>query len=175
VKEAAMKRPVDPDYASYVRSRQHALLRSAYLVCGDRALAEDLLQEALIKLALRWERVREDNPDGYLRTILYRDAVSAWRKRHREVVLDVVPDAPERVAGLAVDRLPERMVLDEALAALTARQRVIVVLRFYEDRSVLETADILGISDGTVKSQTHVALAHLRHLLPDLVTTEEES
>ena len=170
-----MRRSVDPEFVSYVRSRQHVLLRSAYLVCGDRALAEDLLQEAFIKLALRWDRVREDNPDGYVRTILYRDAVSAWRKRRREVVLDMVPERAETVAGLTVERLPERLALDEALAALTPRQRAIVVLRFYEDRSVMETADILGISDGTVKSQTHVALGHLRHSLPDLVASEEES
>jgi RNA polymerase sigma-70 factor (sigma-E family) len=170
-----MRRTADPDFVSYVRTRQHGLLRAAYLVCGDRALAEDLLQEAFIKLALRWDRVRHDNPDGYVRTILYRDAVSAWRKRRREVVLDVVPEPQAPVAGPVVERLPERMALDDALAALTPRQRAVVVLRFYEDRSVMETADILGISDGTVKSQTHVALAHLRDLLPDLVTTEEES
>ena len=170
-----MRRSVDPDFASYVRSRQHVLLRSAHLVCGDRALAEDLLQEAFIKLALRWDRVREDNPDAYVRTILYRDAVSAWRKRRREVVLGSVPERADTVAGLGVERLPERLALDEALAALTPRQRAVVVLRFYEDRSVMETADILGISDGTVKSQTHVALGHLRQSLPDLVTSEEES
>lgn len=170
-----MQRSADPDFVSYVRSRQHALLRSAYLVCGDRALAEDLLQEAFIKLALRWDRVREDNPDGFVRTILYRDAISAWRKHRRESVVDAVPEPVEQVAGLEVDRVPERMALDDALASLSPRQRAIVVLRFYEDRSVLETADILGISDGTVKSQTHVAIGHLRNALPDLVASEEES
>ena len=96
-----MRRSVDPDFASYVRSRQHVLLRSAHLVCGDRALAEDLLQEAFIKLALRWDRVREDNPDAYVRTILYRDAVSAWRKRRREVVLGSPAYAPQVAKILA--------------------------------------------------------------------------
>lgn len=79
-----MREAMDADFAAYVRARQQGLLRAAYLVCGDRALAQDLLQDALVKLARQWDSVRHRNPDGFVRTVLYRDAVSTWRKRRRE-------------------------------------------------------------------------------------------
>ena len=79
-----MRREVDEEFAQYVRARQHRLLRAAFLVCGDVHLAEDLLQGALVKLAARWERLRNENPDAYVRKILYRDAVSSWRRTRRE-------------------------------------------------------------------------------------------
>ena len=79
-----MRHEVDEEFARYVRARQHRLLRAAYLVCGDAHLAEDLLQGALVKLAPRWDRVRDENPDAYVRRILYRDAVSSWRRTRRE-------------------------------------------------------------------------------------------
>ena len=72
-----MRREVDDEFVEYVRARQHRLLRAAFLVCGDIHLAEDLLQGALVKLATRWERLRHENPDAYVRKILYRDAVSS--------------------------------------------------------------------------------------------------
>ena len=78
--------PADVEFVEYVRARQHTLLRAAFLVCGDVHLAEDLLQGALVKLARRWEQVRDEAPDAYVRRILYRDAVSSWRKRRHEVV-----------------------------------------------------------------------------------------
>jgi RNA polymerase sigma-70 factor (sigma-E family) len=158
---------VDPDFAEYVRARQHALLRAAYLVCGDLHLAEDLLQGALVKLAERWPRLRGEYPDAYVRTILYRDAVSAWRKRHREVV--GLPGTSHPAEPRPTDRVVDRVDLERAMARLTARQRAVLVLRFFEDRSVQETASVLGVSTGTVKSQTHAALERLRGLVPDLV------
>src|SRR3954452_20590039 len=81
------------EFVAFVQARQHRLLRSAYLVCGDHHRAEDLLQDALVKLALRWRQVRHGEPEAYLRTIMYRDAVSWWRRRRRETLSDAVPEA----------------------------------------------------------------------------------
>lgn len=162
-----MRREVDEEFAEYVRARQHRLLRAAYLVCGDTHLAEDLLQGALVKLASRWERLRYENPDAYVRRILYRDAVSSWRRTRRET-LSLFPDIDDR--RIEPDRSAatgERVDVMAALDQLTPKQRAVVVLRFFEDRSEADTADTLGVSVGTVKSQTHAALARLRTLLPE--------
>ena len=162
-----MRREVDEEFAQYVRARQHRLLRAAFLVCGDLHLAEDLLQGALVKLAARWERVRNENPDAYVRKILYRDAVSSWRRTRRES-LSLFPELDlDRSEPDAASSAGERLDLLRALAQLTPKQRAVVVLRFFEDRSEADTADALGVSVGTVKSQTHVALARLRTLLPE--------
>lgn len=166
-----MRAAMEAEFAAYVRARQQTFLRAAYLVCGDRALAEDLLQDALVKLAARWDKLRTENPDGFVRTVLYRDAISSWRKRRRELLVGVPVD------GLTIDRssqVADRLDLERALDGLTPRQRAVVVLRFFEDRSVRETAELLGITDGTVKSQTHVALTHLRATFPALARHEEE-
>src|SRR6476661_10211267 len=162
-----MRHDVDEEFARYVRARQHRLLRAAYLVCGDAHLAEDLLQGALAKLATRWDTLRNENPDAYVRKILYRDAVSSWRRTRRET-LSLFPDLelgaaePDRSSGAG-----ERIDLLRALGQLTPKQRAVVVLRFFEDRSEVDTAEALGVSVGTVKSQTHAALAKLRTLLPE--------
>ena len=155
----------DAEFVEYVRARQHRLLRAAYLVCGDLHLAEDLLQGALVKLARQWDRVRDEQPDAYVRRILYRDAVSSWRKRRHEV-LGLAPawDAP--AAAHEAEQVERRLDVLRALDVLTPRQRATVVLRFFEDRSERETADVLGCSVGTVKSQTHDALVRLRAAMP---------
>jgi RNA polymerase sigma-70 factor (sigma-E family) len=160
-----MRHEVDEEFASYVRARQHRLLRAAYLVCGDAHLAEDLLQGAFVKLALRWDRLRTENPDAYVRRILYRDAVSAWRRTRRESIAAVLPDAggADPTAGVA-----DRLDLERALATLTPRQRAVVVLRYFEDRTEADTAEVLGVSVGTVKSQAHAALARMRERVPGL-------
>lgn len=164
-------RPIDDDFADYVRARQHRLLRAAYLVCGDAHRAEDLLQQALEKLALRWDTVKHGAPDAYVRRILYRDAVSSWRRTRREH-LRAVPPEPDAAHpgghGNLGDRVGDRVDLDAALARLTRKQRAVLVLRFFEDRSEADTADVLGVTVGTVKSQTHTALANLRELVPHL-------
>lgn len=171
-----MRATPEPDFAAYVQARQQTLLRAAYLVCGDRQLAEDLLQDALVKLAARWRTVREEHPDAFVRRILYRDAVSSWRKRRREVVTPITAYAacptlvPDETA--TVDA---RVDLWRALDTLSPRQRAVLVLRFFDDRSVAETADALGVSEGTVKSTTHDALARMRAALPDIRTPEELS
>jgi RNA polymerase sigma-70 factor (sigma-E family) len=163
-----MQRELDEEFARYVRARQHRLLRAAYLVCGDAHLAEDLLQGAFAKLAQRWERLRGENPDAYVRRILYRDAISSWRRTRRES-LGLIP--PEPMTPDAVGRAGERIDLERALVALTPKQRAVIVLRYFEDRSEADTAEALGVSVGTVKSQAHAAIARLRTLMPDLEPT----
>ena len=159
----------DPDRAAsftrWASDRQHALLRTAVLLCGDHHRAEDLVQDALTKVALRWSRLRDQNPDAYARQVMVRTNISWWRKHRREVVLDVTDGPSGAEPGAAVDR---RLLLDHALAQLTPRQRATVVLRFYDDLSERDTAEALGVSAGTVKSQTHAALARLRAVAPEL-------
>ena len=157
--------PADVEFVEYVRARQHTLLRAAFLVCGDVHLAEDLLQGALVKLARRWEQVRDEAPDAYVRRILYRDAVSSWRKRRHEVV-GFEPAWEEPVDTWEAEDVERRLDVLRALDALTPRQRATVVLRYFEDRTERDTAEILGCSVGTVKSQTHDALVRLRAAMP---------
>jgi RNA polymerase sigma-70 factor (sigma-E family) len=172
-----MRAETDAEFAEYVRARQQQLLRAAYLVCGDAHLAEDLLQQALVKLALRWDKVRHEHPDAFVRRVLYRDAVSAWRRSRRESVgladdgYAAVPEpAPEAAVGDRVD-------VHRALMQLTAKQRAVLVLRFFEDLPVTEVAGLLGCSEGAVKTQTHRGIRKLRRLLgaeAGVEITEEE-
>ncbi|NYJ00097.1 RNA polymerase sigma-70 factor (sigma-E family) [Nocardioides thalensis] len=152
-------------FRRWAGDRQLALLRTAVLLTGDHHRAEDLVQEALAKVALRWRRLADGSPEAYARQIIVRDNISWWRKRRNEVVADIPrgPDVPD--IATAADR---RMLLDRALAALTPRQRAVVVLRYYDDLSERDTAEVLGVTVGTVKSQTHLALRRLREAAPEL-------
>jgi RNA polymerase sigma-70 factor (sigma-E family) len=152
-------------FVAFVQARQHRLLRSAYLVCGDRHLAQDLLQGALVKLAMRWRQVRDGDPEAYLRTILYRDAVSWWRRLRRERLTD---SPPEPIRPDATEAASTRMLFQQALGRLPARQRAVLVLRFFEDLTEARTAEVLGVAVGTVKSQTSLALRRLRENAPEL-------
>jgi RNA polymerase sigma-70 factor (sigma-E family) len=149
------------DFAAFAEACQPRLLRAAYLICGDPFLAEDLLQGALVKVALRWGQLRDGQPEAYLRAILYRDAVSWWRRRRREVSMAEPPvgGEPDRT-----ERAQLRLIFAQALARLTPKQRAVLVLRFFEDHTEVRTAEVLGVSVGTVKSQTAVALRRLREL-----------
>jgi RNA polymerase sigma-70 factor (sigma-E family) len=154
------------EFAAFARSCQPRLLRAAYLICGDAHLAEDLLQSAFVKVALRWPQLRDGQPEAYARTVLYRDAVSWWRRQRREVT---VAAPPERHApDTSGDEVPLRVVFARALRRLTPKQRALLVLRFFEDHTEAHTAQILGVSIGTIKSQTVVALRRLRELAPEL-------
>ena len=163
---------VDDDFRAFVRARQDALLRAAVLVCGNHHTAQDLLQEAFAKLASRWEQVRDGSPEAYVRTILYRDAVSHWRKWRRESPYDVqAPDGVVLATVAGRDHTGEWVSgadVRAALAQLPPRQRAVLVLRYYEDLPEEQIAEVLGVSPGTVKSQASRALANLRRLLPDL-------
>jgi RNA polymerase sigma-70 factor (sigma-E family) len=155
------------DEAGYTRWAQDAhgrLLRAAYLLTGDLHRAEDLVQEALVKVALRWERLGDGQPTAYARTIIVRDNVSWWRRR-RETPYGAAP-----VDLAAVSSEPEvALVVRRALGRLTAKQRAVLVLRHFEDLSVEEVAAALGVSVGTVKSQTAAALQRLREGAPELL------
>src|SRR5688572_18654279 len=155
-------------FEEWARARQQHLVRSAYLLTGDFQRAEDLVQEALMRAAMRWDRLREGNPDAWVRTVVYREHVSWWRRRRREVLVEVVPEPP----SYDVPSLPGADLV-AALARLTWSQRAVLLLRIAEDLSVAETAGVLGVTDGTVKRQTSVALTRLRELAPDLQDLEE--
>jgi len=163
------------DQAAFTRwaaDRQLALLRTAVLLTGDRQRAEDLVQEALAKVAARWRQLSDGSPEAYARQILVRDNISWWRRHRREVVADIPVDSVAvDDGGAGFDR---RWLLDQALARLTPRQRAVVVLRYYDDLSERSTADLLGVSVGTVKSQSHVALGRLREAAPELVELLED-
>jgi RNA polymerase sigma-70 factor (sigma-E family) len=149
-------------FEEYVTARRAALLRTAYLLTGSPADAEDLVQVALVKVVPHWTRIA-DRPDPYVRQVLARESVTRWRRRRwRETATEQVPE--RETAGPDLD---EREALRRALDALAPRQRAVVVLRYYEDLTDKETASVLGISVGTVKSQSRDALARLRQLLPD--------
>jgi RNA polymerase sigma-70 factor (sigma-E family) len=154
-------------FDEFVRAGTARLSRTAFLLTGDHHLAQDLLQVALTRVASRWPRLRDGVPEAYARRVMVNEFTS-WRRRRRyhEKPSDNLQDAPAGadIATVAVRRL----VLHRALARLGPRQRAVLVLRFYEDLSEVETAELLGCSVGTVKSQTHNALARLRALAPEL-------
>jgi RNA polymerase sigma-70 factor (sigma-E family) len=149
-------------FREYVAGRSPALLRTAYLLTGHRGDAEDLLQTALAKTYLAWDRIRDrESVDGYVRRVMVNTRTSWWRRRKvEEYPTDTLPE--RRDDRDATDDLALHDALWSALAQLPKRQRAAVVLRYYEDLSEAETADVLGISVGTVKSTTSRALVKLR-------------
>lgn len=171
----------DADIAEFVTTRSPALLRYATLLTSDRSSAEDLLQDALVRTYESWSRV--DNPDAYVRRALYTLSVSRWRRwTRREKVTDQVPEtAPTDAFGVSGVGLSggqgdptypaEQQALLQAVATLPMRARTCVVLRYYEDRSDAEIAEILGMSPGAVRTTLTRARQALRaHLTSDEVT-----
>lgn len=163
---------VDASFDAFVEARSTALLRTAYLLTGDHGHAEDLLQTALLRAARNWRRVR-DSPEAYVRRILLnlsRDRIRLLRRRPREKQLADDPDGVPRAGPhpeTAMDQIGQRHQVANAVARLPIRQRQVVVLRFFEDLSVAQTAALLRCSEGTVKSYTARAVAQLRGLLTD--------
>ncbi|MGW2524945.1 SigE family RNA polymerase sigma factor [Streptomyces sp. NPDC001617] len=154
-------------FREFVEHRSSALLKTAVLLSGgDRHAAEDLLQNALIKAAGRWQRIEE--PEAYVRQVLYRQQISRWRLKWRRRELTVA-EPPDTGAGPdASSDADLRLLMRGALARLTARQRTVLVLRYFEDLPEADVARILGCSVGTVRSTTHRSLARLRALAPEL-------
>jgi RNA polymerase sigma-70 factor (sigma-E family) len=150
-------------FEQYVLARRPALVRTAYLLCGDMHLAEDLVQTALVKAVGHWRRIG-DHPEPWLRKVIVNDHISRWRRHKGREHLTVV--VPERQA----DGAERDLDLWAALARLAPRQRAVVVLRYYEDLTEAETARVLGIGVGTVKSQHRDAIARLRELVPALAS-----
>lgn len=149
-------------FDAFVRARGAALSRTAYLLTGDHHLAQDLVQAALLQAARHWGRIHT-SPEAYVRRAMYHQNISWWRRRR-------LAESPLGAHdGAAPGDDPDlRLSLDQALARLTAKQRTVLVLRFYEDLTEVETGRALGISAGTVKSTTRQALARLRTLAPEL-------
>jgi len=158
--------PSDEEFTELVHASWPALYRTAYLLLGDRGLAEDLVQTALAKTYASWGKVRDlSAARAYARTTLVNTAASWFRKKGWR---NEQPAA--RVPEQTYDDDPTaRPALMQALAQLPPRQRAVVVLRFYDDLSVAETARALGCAEGTVKSQTSDALATLRSVLGEAV------
>jgi RNA polymerase sigma-70 factor (sigma-E family) len=154
-------------FETWARSRQQTLVRTAYLLTGDFHRAEDLVQDALVKAAARWDSLAGGNPDAWMRTVVYRDHVSWWRRHRREVL---GPPREQSVAPYDETGL----VLREAIGRLTARQRAVLLLRYVEDLSLTDTAEVLGVTVGSVKKHASVALARLRETAPELEELMEE-
>jgi RNA polymerase sigma-70 factor (sigma-E family) len=159
----------DRQFTEFVRAHQGDLLRTAWLLCGDRHQAEEMVQQALVRTYSRWTHVRQRDPLGYARKALANLRIDHWRKRRREVLVppeDVGADsAPVHGRAEAGDRTGDRDQLVRALATLTPRQRRVVVLRHFLDLSEAEVAEDLGVSAGTVKSTASRAMAQLRSVL----------
>ena len=147
---------------SEVLARRGALLRTAYLLTGSHADAEDLVQVALVKCVPRWKRIA-DRPEPYVRQVLARESISRWRRGGGGRPRSTPCPSGRRAAGS-----DDRLALRQALLSLPPRQRAVIVLRYYEDLTEKQTAAQLGIAVGTVKSQARDGLARLRELVPDM-------
>ena len=162
-----MREAREREFDEFVLARQQRMLRTAYLLCGDWHLAEDLTQNALAKVYVGWARIqRADNVDAYVHRMLFRTYVDTYRRRRKQEILSAaVPDVAD---GADIANHGEvRIALLAALAQVTPRYRAVLVLRFWEDRSITEAAEALGISEGSVKSHTHRGLQQLRSVLGD--------
>jgi RNA polymerase sigma-70 factor (sigma-E family) len=160
--------PLASEFDLFVRSRTPGLLRAAYLLTGDQHLAEDLVQTALARTHRRWAQLHhEGNAAAYTRRTMYHLQASWWRRRR---VAESMPgDLPEPSRSYDhAELVGIRLMLLRALLRLTPKQRAVLVLRFFEDQSEPQTAELLGVTVGTVKSQTAKALARLRLVAPEL-------
>ncbi|GAA1182240.1 RNA polymerase sigma-70 factor (sigma-E family) [Kitasatospora gansuensis] len=164
----------EAEFSSFVQGRWNGLVRTAYLLTGNRHDAEDLAQTTLTKVYASWRRVRSSNsPDAYVRRILVTSNIDRFRKRRlAEYPTDELPEPGGPHAPDANAQTDQRQVLFAALATLPARQRAVVVLRYWEDLSEAQVAAALDCSTGTVKSQAAKGLAKLRtHLGPTGLST----
>ncbi len=143
-------------FDAFVRARHPALLRYGTALTGDPHHAADLVQDALERTGLAWDRVQQQgDPEGYVRRVMANRNISTWRRLRRERLVDEPPET-------AYDDQPSEDVMWAVLARLPRRQRTVLVLRYYEDLSEAEIARVLGIAPGTVKSQASKGIAALR-------------
>jgi RNA polymerase sigma-70 factor (sigma-E family) len=176
-----MQAEQEAQFQEFVRARWSRLVRTAYLLTGDAHHAEDLTQTALTKAYRSWRRVsRSDNPEAYVRRMLVTCNSDRFRKRR---VAEALTAAPPELAGRdAFSGADDRSTLLGALTGLPPKQRAVIVMRYWEDLSEAEVAEILGCSPGTVKSQASKGLAKLRTYPglaqvmdgPDRVRTDRE-
>lgn len=157
-----------PGFREFVEARSPALLRTAWMLTGDQAAAEDLLQTALARTWPHWTRIADGRPDAYVRKVMVRVNLS-WRARrwNRESpTRDGQTPEPGHQASLDdPGRVDDRLELLDALMSLPVRQRQAVVLRYFDDLSVDAVSEVMGCSVGTVKSQSAKGLARLRQAL----------
>jgi RNA polymerase sigma-70 factor (sigma-E family) len=153
-----------PSFTTYVRTRGPVLLRTARSLTANPCDAEDLLQTALTKTYLSWDRIQDHGAlDGYVRRALLNTRTSQWRKRRiTEYATDELPDLAQDFTPDPAESRALHDALWQAVLRLPARQRAMIVLRFYEDLTEVRTAEILGVSVGTVKSAVSRALDKLR-------------
>ncbi|KOG64236.1 RNA polymerase sigma factor [Streptomyces griseoflavus] len=161
---SASSAAVFPSFSSYVRARGPVLLRTARSLTANPSDAEDLLQTALAKTFVAWERIEDHRAlDGYVRRALLNTRTSQWRKRKvDEFACEEIPEPDPVPAPDPAEAQVLRDAMWRAVLRLPARQRAMVVLRYYEDLSEAQTAEVLGVSVGTVKSAVSRALAKLR-------------
>jgi RNA polymerase sigma-70 factor (sigma-E family) len=154
----------EAEFRDFVASRSTGLLRTAYLLTGDRGLAEDAVQAMFGRVYVSWGRIRHREAlDAYCRKALVRE-VTSWHRRRR-ITHVLTPAPPERPDPAPEEPSDAAEALRDALVGLPPRQRAVVVLRFYDDMSEADVATALGISRGSVKQHTHRALASLRAAL----------
>jgi len=160
-------------FREFVQARSPSLSRHAYLLTGDHQLAEDLLQSALASTYRHWRRVRGDNPEAYVRRAMYHQHISWWRRRRVPEQLSAAPRETAQADPAEATAL--RLSLAQALSRLSAKQRAVLVLRFYGDLTEAQAADVLGIGVGTAKRHAHDALRRLREIAPELIVDGERS
>ncbi|MEN3360795.1 MAG: hypothetical protein V7637_4777 [Mycobacteriales bacterium] len=170
-----MRASEEEGFRQYAQARSPALLRTAYLLCGDWHRAEDIVSTAVVKLYLAWPAMsRVQHLDAYVRQIVVRvwldERRRPWRREHLTGTLPFDPPEPVEPAGDAAAR---RLDLQRVLARMPARQRLVLVLRYYEDLSIEATAELLRCSPGAVKSLTNRAIAAVRDLLPAYATAAD--
>lgn len=160
------------DYVAFVGGRSHALFRTALALTGHRQQAEDLLQTVLARAYRHWGRIRHGNPEAYIRSALYRQQVSWWRRpmTGREVVTDRPPDRP---GSDPTDRVDLNLTLRRSLMRLAPKQRAVLVMRYLDDLSDDEIARILRCTPSTVRSQAARALERIRVTCPELDDRQE--
>lgn len=147
-------------FDDFVRARQAELTKFGRALTGDEQRGADLVQDALVRVLPRWDRIRSDNPEGYVRRVMVNRNISIWRALRRERLTDEPPDA-----GVE-DRVRDQ-TLWVALRKLPPRQRTVIALRYLADQTEAQTAALMGCSTGTVKSQASAAMRTLRDLLDE--------
>lgn len=162
-----MRRSDEAEFREFVSENLRPLRRFAYLMCGDWHRAEDAVQTVLAKLYVDWTRVTRRSPTAYAQRMVVNALNDVHRRAwfRREHLKDELPDRPSTTD--ATNTSDQRLMILAALAKLPTRRRATLVLRFWADHSVDETAEIMGCSAATVKSQTARGLSTLRNLLPN--------
>lgn len=165
-------RRAEQDYTDFVTDAWSRLFRTAYALTGSRDAAEELLQATLVKVYVHWRKVnRAESPNAYVRRVMVNQASSHWRTVHRrrEVLTAEHRDRPGPAPHEPDDELWQLIL------GLPDRQRAVLVLRYYEDLSEQEIAEVLGVAPGTVKSQCSAALQKLRRTIQTAPAERGES